>query len=94
MVFEQVFDNLTVKHTDALRKQIQSLVDYVLKHCFWIARSPNLFALISTRGITHYVSLFYLDFRACSPDCSGCKVSGLQHGATIPSTESFTNFPH
>ena len=33
---EQVFDNLTFKHMDALRKQIQSLVDYVLKHCFWI----------------------------------------------------------
>ena len=33
---EQVFDNLTLKHMDALRKQIQSLVDYVLKHCCWI----------------------------------------------------------
>ena len=33
---EQVFDNLTFKHMDALRKQIQSLGDYVLKHCFWI----------------------------------------------------------
>ena len=30
MGFKQVFDNLTVKHMDALRKQIQSLVDYVL----------------------------------------------------------------
>ena len=28
------FDNLTVKHMDALRKQIQSLADYVLNHCF------------------------------------------------------------
>ena len=26
---EQVFDNLTLKHMDALRKQTQSLVDYV-----------------------------------------------------------------
>ena len=26
---EQVFDNLTFKHMDALRKQILSLVDYV-----------------------------------------------------------------
>ena len=34
MGFEQFFDNLTVKHMDALRKQIQSLVDYVLNHCF------------------------------------------------------------
>ena len=33
--FEQVFDNLTSKHMDALMKQIQSLVDYVLNHCFW-----------------------------------------------------------
>ena len=35
MGFKLVFDNLTVKHMDALRKQIQSLADYVLKHCFW-----------------------------------------------------------
>ena len=35
MEFEQVFDNLTFKHLDALRKQIQSLVDYVLNYCFW-----------------------------------------------------------
>ena len=35
MRFEQVFDNLIVKLIDALRKQIQSLVDYVLNHCFW-----------------------------------------------------------
>ena len=27
--------NLTVKHMDALRKQIQSLADFVLNHCFW-----------------------------------------------------------
>ena len=33
---EQVFDNLTFKYMDALRKQIQSLDDYVLDHCFWI----------------------------------------------------------
>ena len=33
MGFKQVFDNLTVKHMDAL--QIQSLADYVLHHCFW-----------------------------------------------------------
>ena len=35
MRFEQVFDNLTFKHMDAPRKQIQSLVDYALNHCFW-----------------------------------------------------------
>ena len=35
MGFEQVFDHLTVKHMDALRKLSQSLVDYVLSHCFW-----------------------------------------------------------
>ena len=33
---EQVFDNLTFKHMDALRKQIQSIFDYVLNNCFWI----------------------------------------------------------
>ena len=35
MGFKQVFDNLTVKHMDVLRKQIQSLADYVLNHRFW-----------------------------------------------------------
>ena len=35
MGLKQVFDNQTVKHMDALRKQIQSLADFVLNHCFW-----------------------------------------------------------
>ena len=35
MGLKQVFDDLTVEHMDALRKQIQSLADYVLNHCFW-----------------------------------------------------------
>ena len=67
MEFKHVFDNLTVKHMDALRKQIQSLAYYVLDHCFWTYamlrkisewsqeiiyfRSPICFALISTRGM-------------------------------------------
>ena len=33
--FEQVFDHLTFKHMDALRKQIQSRVDYVWNLRFW-----------------------------------------------------------
>ena len=65
MGFEQVLDNLTFKDMDALRKQIQSLTDCVLNHCFWIYgflqlsqglnyfRSPICFALISTRGMTY-----------------------------------------
>ena len=32
MGFEQFFDKLTFKHIDALKKQIQYLVDYILKH--------------------------------------------------------------
>ena len=64
----QVFDNLTFKHIDALRKQIQSLVDYALSHCFWTHAmlskfcqwsqelncfgSPVWFGPISTRGMT------------------------------------------
>ena len=32
--FEHVFDNLTFKYMDALRKQIQSLAHYVWNHCF------------------------------------------------------------
>ena len=35
MGFKQVFDNLTNKHMDALRKQIQNLADFILNHCFW-----------------------------------------------------------
>ena len=35
MGFEKVFDDQTFKHMDALRKRIQSLVDYVLNHYFW-----------------------------------------------------------
>ena len=35
MGFKQVFDSLTVKHMDALRKQIQSLADFVLNHRLW-----------------------------------------------------------
>ena len=35
MGFKQVFDSLTVKNMGALRKQIQSLADFVLNHCFW-----------------------------------------------------------
>ena len=59
MGFEQALDDPTFKHMDALRKMIQSLVDYVLNHCFWTFkqglnyfRSPIWFALISTRGVT------------------------------------------
>ena len=35
MGLKQVFDNLTFKHMDALRKQIQSPADFVLNHYFW-----------------------------------------------------------
>ena len=35
MGFEQVFDNLSLKHMDVLRKHIHSLVDYVWNYCFW-----------------------------------------------------------
>ena len=43
MGFKHVFDNLTVKHMDALRKQIQSIADFVLKVNFrMIARNDLL----------------------------------------------------
>ena len=35
MGFEEFFDNLTFKDMDALKTQIQYLVDHVLNHCFW-----------------------------------------------------------
>ena len=34
MGFEQVLDNLTFMHMDALSQKIQSLIDYVLNYCF------------------------------------------------------------
>ena len=49
MRFEQVFDNLTFKHMEALGKQIQSLFDYVLKHCFWILAMLSKFLTMIVR---------------------------------------------
>ena len=65
MGFEKIFDNLTFNLMDALRKMIQSLVDYVLNYSFrihailnkvWQLRkeqnyfiSPIWFALKSTK---------------------------------------------
>ena len=57
MGFEQLFDNLTFMHMDALRKQIQSLVDYVLSNCFWTHSVLSKFSLISTRGKTSFFHL-------------------------------------
>ena len=40
---EQFFHNLAFKYMDARRKQIQSHVNYVLSHCFWLlAMSCNV----------------------------------------------------
>ena len=36
MGFEQVLNKLTFKRMDALKRKIQSHVDYVLNYCFWI----------------------------------------------------------
>ena len=33
-------------------------------------------------------------FEPRPPDCSGCKVSGLQHGATTPKASSLKNIFH
>ena len=38
MGFKQVLDDLTVKHVDALTKQIQSHPDYVLNHWFGLTQ--------------------------------------------------------
>ena len=43
MGFKQVFDNLTVKHMDTLRKQIQSLADYVFEPLFLDLRNVRKF---------------------------------------------------
>ena len=34
MGFEQALENLTFKDMDAVRKQIQSLADHIMTHCF------------------------------------------------------------
>ena len=39
MGFEQVFDNLTFKRMAALRKKIQSAVDYFSNYCFGYMQS-------------------------------------------------------
>ena len=45
---EQVLDNLTFNHMDALRRQIQSPVAYVLNHCFrTYAMSKQILTMIS-----------------------------------------------
>ena len=50
MGFTQVFDNLTVKHMDALRKQIQSLADFVLNHYFCDLRNVKEILRIIVRN--------------------------------------------
>ena len=48
MGFEQVFDNLAFKHMmDALRKQIQSLVDYVLSQFLDICNVKQILIMIA-----------------------------------------------
>ena len=51
MGFKHVFDNLTVKHMDALRKQIQSIADYVLNHCFWTSNVKENFRMIARNNL-------------------------------------------
>ena len=46
MGFKQVFDNLTVKHMDALRKQIQSPADHILNNFFVALPSNNFFVAL------------------------------------------------
>ena len=77
MGFERVFHNLTFENMEVFRKQVQSLVDYVLNHCldicnvnqilpiiarFKLLGSPIWPALISTRGMT-VENFFDLDLR-------------------------------
>ena len=47
MQFEQVFNNLILKHMDAFRKQIQSLVDFVLNHRFGHMQCKQSFTRIA-----------------------------------------------
>ena len=61
MGIEQVFDNLTFKHMDALRKQIQSLVDYVLNHCFLDICNVKQILTMITR-----IKLIWKSYLVCS----------------------------
>ena len=51
MGFKQVFDSLTVKHMDALRKQIQSLTDFVLNHCFGPMQCLGILRMIARNNL-------------------------------------------
>ena len=33
---KETFNNVALRHMDALRKMLQSLINYVLSNCFWI----------------------------------------------------------
>ena len=61
MGFEQVFDKLTFKHMEALGKQIQSLVDYALKNCFWdLCNSKQILTMIAM------INLLWKSYLVCS----------------------------
>ena len=51
MVFKQVFDNLTVKHMDALRKQIQSLADFVLNQFLDLCNIKEILRMITRNNL-------------------------------------------
>ena len=73
MGFERVFDNLTFKRMDALRKQIQSL-DYVWNHCFWTHEGPfpGPFLQIVKRSIydVTFTTVIFLEFSIKSGCCN------------------------
>ena len=61
MGLEQVFDNLTFNHMDALRKQIQSLVVYVLHHFSWdICDVKQIFAMTARITVNFFESPTWL----------------------------------
>ena len=51
MGFTQVFHNLTIKHMDALRKQIQSLANLVLNHCFGPMECQGILRMIARNNL-------------------------------------------
>ena len=60
MGFEQVFDNLTFKLMDALRKQIQSLVDYSLNHSLDICNVKQILTMVAR------IKLLWKSYLFCS----------------------------
>ena len=61
MGFEQVVDNLTVNHMDALRKQVLSLGDYVSTTVFGLCKVKEILRMIARIKLLSQTYLVWSD---------------------------------